>query len=210
MAINYDTPYQPAAVVALYDSLAPHWKKPIGSVPGLDAEKLLGTLERLQAAAVDGAKSVDLDVQALLALCRAVHPSWFTEQQFASIKTWLDAVADVDGNNWQETFGTDDDVAAALMKALKVPSRDKVNIVRDDDGIYVEYKDGDYGGASGRHNGKLVISDDSVCIYNEKKPGVKIQWGGELPSTAAELRDILGKDDWNEVADDDDDDDDDE
>eukprot|EP00756_Hemistasia_phaeocysticola_P002265 Hpha_TRINITY_DN11562_c0_g2::TRINITY_DN11562_c0_g2_i1::g.32267::m.32267 len=206
MPINYDAAYDSAAVIALFGAIAPVWKKPLAE-SGVDAGKLYKTLEVYQDKAGD-AKTTDLDTQALLAMVRAADKSWFSDEQFEQIGKWLDAVAEASANNWQESFGSDDDVAQAIMKALRIEVRGQVQISRDDRGIYVEYKNGDYGGASGKHDGRVVVSDDSVCLFNAKKPGVKIQWQGELPANAGELKAILGKEDWTEVAADDDEDED--
>eukprot|EP01065_Artemidia_motanka_P015436 TRINITY_DN19257_c0_g1_i1.p1 TRINITY_DN19257_c0_g1~~TRINITY_DN19257_c0_g1_i1.p1 ORF type:complete len:233 (+),score=120.89 TRINITY_DN19257_c0_g1_i1:68-700(+) len=209
MALFGDVPKDESGVAAMVDAAAAVWRRPAAEIPGFDGKKLLDTLEKLSDRAAD-ASSVDLNVQALLALVRAAHKSWFTPQQFAEVGKWLDNVADAGAGDWQVSFGSDEEVGQSVASAMRISTLSNITITRDNSGIYVSYKDGDYGGASGKHNGKIVIDDNSVSLFNEKKPGVKITWQGTLPSTHQELKKILGDANWSESQADEDDDDDDE
>lgn len=193
--INYDSKYTPADVIALFDFIAPAWKKSSKDA-GVDSAKLYKTLENVYIGwtKAEGENGLDKDLQALFAAATATK--WFTPAQLEKIDEWLNEVASAtaDDSDWIENFDDTEDLEKMAYENLEcreaVATVDKVGKT-----VTIEYKGGDYG--KGKHNGKVVLNDDGLQLYNDAKPGEYLYWDGDLPEKISHIGECIWEPYWS-------------
>jgi len=193
--LNYDAGYKSEDVVALVDAIAPIWKKAAKDCPGLDTEKLFKAFERVieEWRKKESCVTVDKDLQALLAFALATA-GWFNATQLKEVQAWLDEVAGSAEEDWMPNF-PEEELREAVMAALKAKEVTDVTYDTVASGISVEFAGGNYG--TGKHDGRLEISDDGLKLYDMREAGKYLLYSGEHPSNPEELRGCLKSKYWD-------------
>jgi hypothetical protein len=195
MAFNYDVCYTDKHVVSLLNSIALNWERHPAEVDGLDVGELHSAIKTIvnEWRKKGSSEAVDKHLQALLAL--AVATTWFSEEQNGKLEGWLKEVASCCSNeDWITTF--DDEVALHEVIKKKYQPREitKITVDKDNNSIAVDYKGGDSG--RGTHDGKLLLNDDGLYLYDLGEVGKYRLFQGDFPSTLEELDKCLQSEVW--------------
>lgn len=194
MPFKYDAGYKTEDIVALFDAMAPGWKKKPSEVPDLDVEKLFTALKNVveQWQSKGDENKLERDLQALLAL--AAGCVWFDADQRGSIDEWLDEVAGCcEEEDWMGKF-SEEPLKEAIFEKLK--AREIVEFTMDKVAkcISVEFKGGSFG--KGRFDGVLSLDNDGLKIYDAAKPGEYYYCNDDNPSSVEDVAWCLENDNW--------------
>merc|ERR1719401_1780528 len=89
----------------------------------------------------------------------------------------------------------EEEVRDAVLQCLKAREVTDVQYDTVAKGITVEYTAGNYG--SGRHDGRLEITDDGLKIYDLRETGKYLLYGDELPAEVSDLGYCLKSANWD-------------
>jgi len=193
MAFNYNVCYADDSVVNLFGAMAPAWKTPAASVAGLDVAKLYGALVKIcdEWREKGDEKAVDKDLQALLAV--AVATPWFSKEQTTKLDELLEEVASAVEEDWIQAF-EEKGLTEVINKTFSPKQISEVTIDKDGKSINVEYKGGNFG--TGKHDGRVHISDDGLCLYDHREVGKYKMSQDDLPGNLKDLDWCLQSENW--------------